>query len=202
MKKAILIMMALLLSVPFAAQAADQLVQFKAGEISMAVLESDGVTPLQAASIKMLSPEDNSVLSETVSDSLGKAVLALEEGRYLLNISDMTLAVMDVSADASITSCRVVVPAASMLVAGQDADSDDNGGGGASVSGAWIVPAGIFAGAAVLIGGAWAIIDHQQPSKTIGRHEPVPVPPEQPKKHKDTPAPKPTPTPTPTPSAV
>ena len=201
MKKALIMALALLVGVTMSVQAADQLVQFKAGDIAMTVLDSDGVSPLADASIKMLSPEDNSVLSETVSDNLGKAVLALEEGRYLLNISDMTLAVMDVSADASITSCRVVVPAASMLVAGQEADSDDNGGG-ASVGGAWIVPAGIVAGAAILIGGAWAIIDHQQPSKTVGRSEPVPVPPEQPKKHKDIPAPTPKPTPTPTPSAV
>ena len=212
MKKAILIMMALILSVPFAAQAADQLVQFKAGEISMAVLESDGVTPLQSAAIKMLSPEDNSVLSETVSDNLGKAVLALEEGRYLLNISDVTLAVMDVSSDAAITSCRVVMPAAAMLVAGQEAKDDKDGkkGGGASESGAavagssglgsWVVPAGIVAGAAILIGGAWAIIDHQQPSKTVGRHEQLVPVPEEPRRHQNAPAP--TPAPAPAPSAV
>lgn len=212
MKKALIMALALLVGVTLSAQAADQLVQFKAGDIAMTVLDSDGVSPLADASIKMLSPEDNSVLSETVSDSFGKAVLALDEGRYLLNISDMTLAVMDVSADASVTSCRVVVPAAAMLVAGQEAkDSKDNkDGGGASASGAavaggsglgsWVVPAGIVAGAAILIGGAWAIIDHQQPSKTIGRHEePAPVP-EQPRKH--TPTPAPTPAPTPTPSAI
>ena len=209
MKKALIMALALLVGVTMSAQAADQLVQFKAGDIAMTVLDSDGVSPLADASIKMLSPEDNSVLSETVSDGFGKAVLALEEGRYLLNISDMTLAVMDVSADASITSCRVVIPAAAMLVAGQEAKD----GGGASASGAavaggstlgsFVVPAGIVAGAAILIGGAWAVIEHQQPSKTIGRHEePAPVP-EQPKKHQDTPkpTPKPTPTPTPTPSA-
>ena len=211
MKKALIMALALLVGVTMSAQAADQLVQFKAGDIAMTVLDSDGVTPLADASIKMLSPEDNSVLSETVSDGFGKAVLALEEGRYLLNISDMTLAVMDVSADASITSCRVVVPAASMLVAGQEA-KDSKDGGGASASGAavaggstlgsFVVPAGIVAGAAILIGGAWAIIEHQQPSKTIGRHEePAPVP-EQPKKHKGTPTPAPKPTPTPTPSAI
>ena len=205
MKKALIMALAMLVGVTMSAQAADQLVQFKAGDIAMTVLDSDGVTPLADASIKMLSPEDNSVLSETVSDGFGKAVLALDEGRYLLNISDMNLAVMDVSADASITSCRVVIPAAAMLVAGQEAKD----GGGASASGAavaggstlgsFVVPAGIVAGAAILIGGAWAIIEHQQPSKTIGRHEePAPVP-EQPKKHQDTP--KPTPKPTPTPSA-
>ncbi len=213
MKKALIMALALLVGVTLSVQAADQLVQFKAGDIAMTVLDSDGVSPLADASIKMLSPEDNSVLSETVSDSFGKAVLALDEGRYLLNISDMTLAVMDVSADASVTSCRVVVPAAAMLVAGQEAkDSKDNkDGGGASASGAavaggsglgsWVVPAGIVAGAAILIGGAWAIIDHQQPSKTIGRHEePAPVP-EQPRKHTPTPAPTPAPVP-PAPSAI
>ncbi len=182
MKKAITLALALALSVSLAAQAADQLVQFKAGEIAMTVLDSDGVSPLADASIKMLSPEDNAVLSETVSDDFGKAVLALEEGRYLLNISDVTLAVMDVTADGATTSCRVVVPAAAMLVAGQEA-KDNKDGGGASASGAavaggsslgsWVVPAGIVAGAAILIGGAWAIIDHQQPSKTIGRHQDI-----------------------------
>lgn len=195
MKKAITLALAFALGVTFAAQAADQLVQFKAGDIAMTVLDSDGVSPLADASIKMLSPEDNSVLSETVSDDFGKAVLALEEGRYLLNISDITLAVMDVSSDAALTSCRVIMPAASMLVAGQEAKDTDKGGGtsasGAAVAGgagaglsSWIVPAGIVAGAAVLIGGAWAIIDHQQPSKTIGRHEDTLQPSETPKKHK------------------
>ena len=180
--------LALVLGAAMAVQAADQLVQFKAGDIAMTVLDSDGVSPLADASIKMLSPEDNSVLSETVSDDFGKAVLALEEGRYLLNISDVTLAVMDVSTDAELTSCRVIMPAAAMLVAGQEAKDSKKGGGtsasGAAVAGgagaagaaegtslsSWIVPAGVVVGAAVLIGGAWAIIDHQQPSKTVGRH--------------------------------
>ena len=36
---------------------------------------------------------------------------------------------------------------------------------------------GTVAGAAILIGGAWAIIDHQQPSKIYGHHEaPMPAP--------------------------
>ena len=217
MKKTLIMALALLVGVTLSAQAADQLVQFRAGDIAMTVLDSDGVSPLADASIKMLSPEDNSVLSETVSDNLGKAVLALDEGRYLLNISDVTLAVMDVSPDAALTSCRVIMPAASMLVAGQEAKESKKGGGtsasgaaaaggagGAAVAGgsSWVVPAGIVAGAAILIGGAWAIIDHQQPSKTIGRHEePAPVP-EQPKKHQDTPKPTPKPTPTPTPPSA
>jgi hypothetical protein len=208
MKKTLTMALALVLGAAMAVQAADQLVQFKAGSIDMTVLESDGVSPLADASIKMLSTEDNSVLSETVSDDLGKAVLALEEGRYLLNISDVTLAVMDVSPDAALTSCRVIMPAASMLVAGQEAKEAAAGGGasasgaavaGGSTLGSFVVPAGIIAGAAILVGGVWAVADHQQPSKTIGRHEVVPpAAPEQPSKHKDTPKP----TPPTTPSAI
>ena len=110
---------------------------------------------------------------------------------------------MDVAADADITSCRVVVPAASMLVAGQeakDAGGKESASGAAVASGAaegsgmssWIVPAGIVAGTAILVGGIWAIVEHQQPSKTIGRHE-IPVQPDpQPKRH-DKPSPEPTP---------
>jgi hypothetical protein len=232
MKKAMTMALALALGAAMAVQAADQLVQFRAGDIAMTVLDSDGVSPLADASIKMLSPEDNSVLSETVSDNLGKAVLALEEGRYLLNISDVTLAVMDVSPDAALTSCRVIMPAAAMLVAGQEAKDSKKGGGtsasgaaaaggaggaavaggagGAAVAGgsgtsSWVVPAGIVAGAAILIGGAWAIIDHQQPSKTVGRHDDDnnTAPDYVPRRHQQnpvTPAPKP-PVPPPQPSA-
>ncbi len=39
----------------------------------------------------------------------------------------------------------------------------------------WISPAGMSAGAAILIGGAWAAIDHQQPHKSIDRHMPTPT---------------------------
>ena len=38
------------------------------------------------------------------------------------------------------------------------------------------VSAGMTAGAAILIGGAWAIIEHQQPSKKANRHMPTPTP--------------------------
>lgn len=163
MKKAILVLLAVLV-IPFAVQAADQSVQFKAGDISVALLNSDGVTPMKATSIKMLSPADQSVLQETVSDSLGNAVLALAEGRYLLNVSDVTLAVMDVSPDATITSCRVVMPAAAMLVAGAEEVAEEEGVAGEAVSTpAWVVPAGIGVGAAAVLVGTGFIIDNQQP---------------------------------------
>ncbi len=61
-----------------------------------------------------------------------------------------------------------------------------NGSGGDAASSAavadstaaqnsWVVPAGISSGAAILIGGQWVAIDHQQPVKTFDRHKPSPA---------------------------
>ena len=38
------------------------------------------------------------------------------------------------------------------------------------------IPAAMTAGAAIMIGGAWVVIDHQQPSKRLDRHMPKPTP--------------------------
>lgn len=201
MKKFAFVALTLLLAASVAM--AGVIPQFKAGDISFLLFDKDAVSPLQAAAVKVLDSGSGDVVAEAVSDDLGQAVLALDAGRYLLNVSDLNLAVFDVGAD-GLSLCRIYMPDAALLAGGQEAkDRDDRGGAynsgsavaGESGLGSWVVPAGIVAGAAILVGGAWAIIDHQQPSKTIGRHEePAPVP-EQP--HRQQPTPKPTPTPVP-----
>ena len=123
MRKVMGLMAVLALVASVSVQAADgdsQLIQFKTGEVSFTLLQSDGVTPLAAAELKMLSPENGGVLAEAVSDRLGRAAVALSEGRYLLNVSGQNLSVLDVASDATLTSCRVVIPDAGMLVAGQE----------------------------------------------------------------------------------
>ena len=149
MKKTLLLALALFVgfALTVSAAAEKQLVQFKAGNIDMTVLASDGVSPLADASIKLLSPEDASLLAEAVADHSGRAVLALDEGRYLLNVTDITLAVMDVSKDATLTSARVIVPDQSMIVAGQEA-AENQQDGGASAGSSWLLPAGVVVGAA------------------------------------------------------
>lgn len=157
MRKVMGLMAVLALVASVSVQAADgdsQLIQFKTGEVSFTLLQSDGVTPLAAAELKMLSPQDGGVLAETVSDQLGRAAVALSEGRYLLNVSGQNLSVLDVAGDATLTSCRVVVPAAAMLVAGQE---EEAGEGGAPV---WLKPV-LIGGAVVFVAGAgYAIYDH------------------------------------------
>ncbi len=133
--------------------------QFKAGDISFSVLDKDASTPVSSASIKVISSESGDVVAQTTADELGRAVIALDAGRYLLNISDIDLAVFDVSSIEGISSCRVIMPDAALLVGGQDDDDDDDGaaaGGGA----AWIWPVvgGVAAFAALV--GVGAIIHH------------------------------------------
>lgn len=130
---------------------ANGLSQFKAGDISFSVLEKDGTTPLSSASIKLISSESGDVVAEATADELGQAVVALDAGRYLLNISDINLAVFDVSSAEGISACRVIMPDAALLVGGQD--DDDNGAAAGGGGAAWVWPvAGGIAAVALLVG--------------------------------------------------
>ncbi|MGB4047190.1 MAG: hypothetical protein WBL24_03370 [Kiritimatiellia bacterium] len=184
MMRRVMVMMAVLaLAATASVRAADgdgQLIQFKTGDVSFTLLQSDGVTPLAATELRMLSPEDGGVLAEAVSDQLGRAVIALIEGRYLLNVSGQNLSVLDVASDATLTSCRVVVPAAAMLVAGQEEEEDDDRGGAV-----WLKPV-VIGGAVVFVAGAgYAIYDHNDDDDGDGDRDddvlpPPPPPPPRP----------------------
>lgn len=163
MKKIAILALALLTVLAMGATAADQLVQFKSGEVSFDLRTSDGVSPLADATIQMLSSEDSSVLAEAVSDEMGQAVIALDSGRYLLSVSGATLAVMDVADDASLSACRIIVPDASMMVAGAEDDQDQE-----EADAAWVLPAlGIAAGVAILVGAGF-IIDNNTKGSSGG----------------------------------
>lgn len=136
--------------------------QFKAGDISFSVLEKDGTTPLSSASIKLISSESGDVVAEATADEMGQAVVSVDEGRYLLNISDLNLAVFDVSSVEGLSACRVVMPDAALMVGGQYDDADDSRGGGA----AWIWPVVGGVAAAALLIAAGAVIHHN----TRGHH--------------------------------
>lgn len=135
---------------------AGSLHQFKAGDISFSVLDKDAVSPVASASIKLISSESGDVVAEATADELGQAVLALEAGRYLLNISDLNLAVFDVSSVEGISACRVIMPDEALLVGGADQDDAAVGGGGAAGAAA----GGTFLGSSVIwpIAGGVAII--------------------------------------------
>ena len=165
---------------------AGSLSQFKAGDISFSVMDKDGATPMQAASIQMLGSEDGAVVAETSTDDLGQAVLAMDEGRYVIRVNDLNLALFEVGAD-GVSVCRVIMPDASLLVGGQDQevieeeeDDDDEGGAVWSASWFWPVVGGVIV-AGVLVGAGF-IIDNN--THHHHHHDGEPVPPPPPAKHK------------------
>lgn len=157
MKKIILSAFVLLAAASMALAGA--LDQFKAGNVSFTVLDTDGSSPLSSASIKLISSESGDVVAEATADELGQAVVAIDAGRYVLNISDINLALFDVDAAEGLSSCRVIMPDAALLVGGQDVveeEEEDSNRKGA----AWIWPvAGGIAAVALLVGAGFAI-DH------------------------------------------
>ena len=162
MKKLAIATFALLVAASVAMAGA--LNQFKAGDISFSVLDKDGATPLQSASVKVLDSASGEVVAEAVSDDLGQAVIALDAGRYLLNISDINLAVFDVDAAEGLSLCRVIMPDAALLAGGQDGSNGEEGG--ASLGAAWVWPViGGIAAVGVLVGAGF-IIDNN----TGGHH--------------------------------
>lgn len=138
--------------------------QFKAGDISFSVLDKDGATPLASASIKLISSGSGDVVAEATADEMGQAVVALDAGRYLLNISDINLAVFDVSSVEGISACRVIMPDAALLVGGQDDDNTNDAAAGGGAAWVWPVVGGVAA-VAVLVGAGF-VIDHN----TGGHH--------------------------------
>jgi hypothetical protein len=191
MKKLAVATFALLVAASMAMAGA--LNQFKAGDISFSVLDKDGATPVQSASIKALDAASGDVVAEVVADDLGQAVLALDAGRYLLNISDINLAVFDVDAAEGLSLCRVIMPDAALLAGGQEAEDDDDGEGGASFGAAWVWPVvGGIAAVGVLVGAGFVIdnnTDHHHGHRN-GGGEITPPPPTvyPPRKHKDNPS--------------
>ena len=148
-----------------------QLVRFKAGEVSFTLLQSDGITPMGGAELKMLADDDSRVRAEAVADRSGQAKVDLADGRYLLNVSGRTLAVLEAAGDATLTSCRVVVPDAAMMVAGAaEEESNPPPKRGAY----WLKPV-MIGGMLVFTGiGGYAIYDHNNDDDD----DDVPPPPE------------------------
>lgn len=181
MKKFILSAVVLLAAASMALAAA--LNQFKAGDVSFTVLDTDGTSPLSSASIKLISSESGDVVAEATADELGQAVVAIDAGRYVLNISDINLALFDVDAAEGLSVCRVIMPDAALLVGGQEGDDNDEEGGastgGSAFVSSWFWPVVGGVAAVGLLVGVGAIIDHN----THHHHHPSEAIPEPVIKH-------------------
>ncbi len=150
-----------LASLAVSAPMAERVLKMKTGRCEFKLLDSKGVKPLAAAKLTVSDANDGSVAAEAVASKKGTCSVTLDEGRYVLGIDGVNIAVMESSTASEITECRIVVPETPMLVgAGEDDDDDTNvvaavvGTGSAGMT--WV----LVGGAAVLAGGGAVIAEN------------------------------------------
>ena len=93
--------------------------KLKAGECGFHILDVNGVKPLADAKVAVLSVKDGKSMGAATSDKLGKCTIKIAEGRYLLSVKDVNVSVIDVSADAELAQCRLVMPNKPLQVGAQ-----------------------------------------------------------------------------------
>ena len=169
-----------LASVSWAADAKDQPVRFKSGDLTFTILKSDGVTPVENTEVKVKKSARSKALSEAVTDKQGQVVIGLAAGGYVLNVSGRNISDLTVADDAVLTECRVVLDddKAGLLLA-------DGGAAAAATETGAEVGAGTsfttiaIGGVAVMVaaGGGYAIYDHNKDDDGEPEpEEPLPTP--------------------------
>jgi len=139
------------------------------GKCAITLLEADGIHPMVGASLKLQAVKDGSEAAATTSDKVGKCVVKLEDGRYILSVDGKNLTLVDASKDGQMAWCRIVVSENPMLVGGQVAGEVVAVSGGLFGAGTTAGTIAIVAGTAVVVvGGTAYAIDDYQPSGTTG----------------------------------
>jgi len=92
----------------------------KNGACTFKLLEADGLTPLAGSTLSLVSVADGKTLVKAVCDKAGVCVTEIAPGRYILNVNQKSLAVLETSEGATIKECRVIVPEKPMLVGGAE----------------------------------------------------------------------------------
>ena len=124
-----------------AVQAADApeqgLFKMKAGACKFVILDSRGVTPMAGTALELTSPVDGKVLIQASSDLNGVCAIDVAEGRYVVRVKEMDLAVLDASASEALSECRIVVPEAAVMVGGQEGTPPPTEQGSQKKGAAW-----------------------------------------------------------------
>ncbi len=150
------------------------LLRMQPGEGVFTILDTRGVSPLPGSQLSIRDMQHGETIVGAVADDAGRAVVELTEGRFIVNVNNINLSVLDVRADADHSECRIVMPSQDMLVGGE-ADDDE----GDVALGARMMTPVIIGGAVVLVGGvAYAIDEHSSsdsdPKVTV-EEQPQPI---------------------------
>jgi len=139
---------------------AERVLKMKTGRCEFKLLDSRGVKPLAAAKLTVSDANDGSIAAQAIASKKGTCSVTLDEGRYVLGIDGVNIAVMESSKASEITECRIVVPETPISVgAGEDDDDGTNvvaAVAPASAGMTWV----LVGGAAVLAGGGAIVADN------------------------------------------
>lgn len=156
-----------------------KLLRMQPGEGVFTILDNKGVRPMPGSELSVRDMQDGEAIVKAVANEAGRAVVELTEGRFILSVDQLNLSVLDVSADAAHTECRIVMPLQNMLVGGQAEGGTGAAGAGGAAGDGGTVEMGrslmtpvVIGGALVLVGGVAYAIDENSGSS---RRDPVTV---------------------------
>ncbi|NCD33507.1 MAG: hypothetical protein EOL87_08850 [Spartobacteria bacterium] len=149
MKKLVIALVGLLVagSVMAANNQSTALVKMKSGTCVFKMLDASGIKPLKGADLKLNNVDNGKMVAEAKANQNGVASVDVNDGRYVVSVDGKKLAIVDASAVASITECRLIVPDMPMQVGGQEL-----GGAGALAAGGGGGAGGVAAAGGGLFG--------------------------------------------------
>ena len=172
------------MSTTILAAPADSLVKMNTGICKFVLLDSRGVAPLGGWTLALESTEDGKAISSAVTGADGTAQFDVAQGRYIISVNEMDLAILETSIDQTIAECRIVVPDQPLLAGGADAPPA-KGAGAAPAAGTGAKGAGflglrltpfVVGGAVILVaGGGYAIYENNN-NVNSGNNTPPPPP--------------------------
>lgn len=114
--------LALSVTLGLTAQAADEakrIPHFKTGDLTITLLDTDGINPLAGAALTLTDAQSGDQVVEAQASKSGVCEINLENGRYVLGVDGKNITVVDASEQGDMDWARIIVNDSSMMVGGQ-----------------------------------------------------------------------------------
>ncbi len=147
------------------------------GKCSITLLDADGIKPLKGAKLELSQAADGEAVLSATANNAGLCEIIVAEGRYILSVNERPITLINASAEGEIAWARIVVSETPMLIGGQEGAAEGESGRRLftffGLQGGKAVGAALLTGAAV-IGGGYAIYDHNKSDDDVTRDDPAP----------------------------
>lgn len=153
----------------------------RSGTCTITLLEADGIRPISGALLTLTDATEGDVIVSATANNAGVCRIEVAEGRYILNVNERAITVIDAAENGDLDWARIVVSDSPMLVGGLETAAGTETARGTfsflGLQGAQGAAAALVTGAAV-IGGGYAIYDNNRSSDDDEDDDEVVLPPE------------------------